>query len=307
MLPDPVTDYAYLPADIRAFIARSARFDAPAGHEPDTAEMRARYDAMCAAFHWPYPEGVGAQDLALGGVRCRRYRPEAPRGLRAVYLHGGGFVLGGLHSHDAICADLAGAVGVDLTAVDYRLAPEHPHPAAFQDACAVLRALLAEGAVVLVGDSAGATLAAAAAAALGGAGAGVAGQVLIYPALGGGADMPGLARHPEAPLLSAADLRAYGVMRGGTAADPTAAPLAAASFAGLPPTAIFAAEADPLVSDAARYAGALAAAGVAVSLTVEPGLVHGYLRARRMAQAAGASFARIAAALACLAKADGPR
>jgi acetyl esterase len=260
---------------------------------------------MCLAFHYPYPAGVRAEDLVIAGVPCRRYRPAgAEGGPRAIYFHGGGFVLGGLHSHDSICADLAQAAGVDLTAVDYRLAPEHRHPAAYDDACAVVDAVA--GPKVLVGDSAGGTLAAAVAAHR--PDAGILGQVLVYPGLGGGAAMPGLVRHPEAPLLSAADIVSYRDARAaGPAPDPTAEPLAAVDYRRLPPTAVFAAECDPLVSDAARYAGRLAAAGVAVALTVEPGLVHGYLRARRTTAAARASFARIAAALASLAHEKGPR
>lgn len=304
---DPITDYGFLPADVRGFIARTTSFDAPPGHRPDVAELRARYDAMCAAFDAPYPPGVTATDQTIGGVPCRRYRPATRRAdVLAVYYHGGGFVLGGLHSHDAVCAELADRAGLDLVAVDYRLAPEHPHPAAFDDACAVVDAL--PGAKILVGDSAGGTLAAAVAAHR--PGAGLAGQVLIYPGLGGGADQPGLIRHAHAPLLTAADILDYQALRaapGGGAADPTAQPLAAGGFAHLPPTAIFAAECDPLVSDAALYAARLAAAGVPVALTVEPGLVHGYLRARHSTAAGRAAFGRIAAALAGLAKGNGPR
>lgn len=304
---DPVTDYAFLPADVRAFIARTESFDAPPGHTPDLAEVRARYDAMCAAFDAPRPAGLTTEDLALGGVRCSRYRPAARRGsVVAVYYHGGGFVVGGLHSHDAVCAELADRTGLELVAVDYRLAPEHRHPAAFDDACAVVDAL--PGPKLLVGDSAGGTLAAAVAAAR--PGAEILGQVLIYPGLGGGPDQPGLARHAHAPLLSAADILAYQAHRGGPGAgagDPTALPLRAARFDGLPPTAIFAAECDPLVSDAALYAALLSAAGVPVALTVEPGLVHGYLRARHSTAAARASFARIVAAMSALANAIGPR
>jgi acetyl esterase len=304
---DPIADYGFLPADVRAFIARTRSFDAPPDHKPDVAEVRARYDAMCAAFDAPYPSGLTATDLTLGGVPCRRYQP-ATRGtpVLAVYHHGGGFVVGGLHSHDAVCAELADRTGLDLVAVDYRLAPEHRHPAAFTDACAVVDAL--PGPKVLVGDSAGGTLAAAVAAHR--PAAGIRGQVLIYPGLGGGPDQPGLTRHAHAPLLSAADILDYQALRAGpasAAADPTALPLRAARFEGLPPTAIFAAECDPLVSDAALYAARLAEAGVPVALTVEPGLVHGYLRARHSTAAGRAAFGRIAAALAGLANGNGPR
>jgi acetyl esterase len=303
----PIRDYGFLPADVRAFIVLTESFDAPPGHRPDISELRARYDAMCAAFNPPHPRGVVTEDVTLGGVPCRRYRPETRRSATpAVYLHGGGFVLGGLHSHDSICADLAHMSGIEVVAVDYRLAPEHPHPAAYDDACAVVDAL--PGPKLLIGDSAGGTLAAAVAAHR--PGAGIRGQVLIYPGLGGGMDQPSITRHAFAPLLSSSDIRSYQSQRGADGPpvdDPTAMPLRAARFDHLPPTALFVAECDPLASDPMTYAERLTAAGVAVSLTVEPGLVHGYLRARHSTAAARASFARIAAAALSLANGNGPR
>lgn len=303
----PVRDYNFLPGDMRAFVTLTESFDAPPGHKPDIHESRARYDAMCAAFNPPHPPGLITIDLTLAGVPCRRYRPAMLRSAApAIYFHGGGFVLGGLHSHDSICADLAAAAGIELTAVDYRLAPEHPHPAAYDDACAVVDAW--PGPKLLIGDSAGGTLAAAVAAHR--PGAGILGQVLIYPGLGGGMDQPSVAHHAHAPLLAATDLRSYQDQRagkGGQADDPTAMPLRAGSFGHLPPTALFAAECDPLASDPVTYADRLRAEGVPLALTVEPGLVHGYLRARHSANAARASFARIAAAALSLANGDGPR
>lgn len=290
-------DYGFLPAEIRAFIAESAAF-APPGE--GIAAERAGYDALCAAFAAPHPPGVTAEDLRLGGRPCRRYRPQtAAPGVTAVYLHGGGFVLGGLDSHDSICADLAALAGVELIAADYRLAPEDPHPAAYDDACAVLQAI--PGPKLLAGDSAGALLAAAAAAGR----ADIRGQVLIYPSLGATGMLPGARVHARAPMLSAADMALYDRIYGCPPDDPTGRPILSAGQA--PPTAIFAAECDPLVSEAWAYARRLARAGIPVRLTVEPGLVHGHLRARHSAPAAGAAFARIAAALAGFANGNGPR
>jgi acetyl esterase len=313
--PMPLTDYGFLPADVQAFVALTQSFDAPPGQVPDIHDSRARYDAMCAAFNPPHPPGLTTQDLTLAGVACRRYTPATLHTrVQGVYFHGGGFVLGGLHSHDSICADLADLAGIDLIAVDYRLAPEHPHPAAFDDACAVVDAL--PGPLLLIGDSAGGTLAAAVARAraaqarAGPKGSEIRGQVLIYPGLGGGMDLPSVTAHAFAPLLSAADILSYQTQRSGQsgpADDPTARPLQAPGFAGLPPTALFAAECDPLASDPVAYAGRLRAAGVPVALTIEPGLVHGYLRARHSTQAARGSFARIAGAVRSLANANGPR
>jgi len=298
---EKMTDYGWLAEDVRAFIAKTESFYPADAANLAIAAQRALYDRMCAAFDRPYPPGLTVEDRAIAGVPCRIYTPAgelAPA--QAVYYHGGGFVVGGLHSHDAICAELAVAAGVRLVAVDYRLVPEHRHPAAFNDARAVAAAL--PGPKVLIGDSAGGNLAAAVAMDLTDD---IRGQVLIYPGLGGDMTLESYQRHAEAPMLTRADVEYYGRERlaeGGDPEDPTLSPLKAQSFAHLPPAAIFVAECDPLASDGVVYAARLAAAGVPASCTVEPGLVHGYLRARHMAEGARASFQAIGAALRAFAR-----
>ena len=149
--------------------------------------QREVYDKMCRAFFAGYPKGVTAQDADIRGtthaipVRHYRSQPDAP--VQVLYLHGGGFVVGGLHSHDDVCAEICAATGFDVTAVDYRLSPEHPFPQDFDDALAVARVLTGKP-VLLVGDSAGGNLCAALAAALRGTPQAPIGQVLIYPGLG---------------------------------------------------------------------------------------------------------------------------
>lgn len=296
MTPD---DYSWLPADIRAFITQTEAAYPPDAVNFTVAEQRAFYDKLCSEFSPPHPAGLRAQDLTIAGVPCRRYQPTAPReGVTALYFHGGGFVVGGLHSHDSICAELAEQAQVVLIAVDYRLVPEFLHPAAYDDCLAVFDAV--PGPKVLVGDSAGGNLAACICANR----EGVGGQVLIYPGLGGARDLPSYTRHAHAPMLTAADVEYYGKLRFDgprVAGDLTSAPLEASDYSGLPPTAIFTAQADPLASDGVEYAARLAEAGVAVELTEEPGMVHGYLRARHMATGAAGSFQRIAGALGALA------
>lgn len=303
----PVRDYGFLPADMRAFIARTEAALPPDAVQFTVGQQRALYDRMCALFDAPLPPDMTVEDCATGGVACRVYTPaHCMAGVTVVYFHGGGFVVGGLDSHHAICADLARAAGLRLVAVDYRLSPEHHHPAAYDDAMAVAASVLAEGgAVLLAGDSAGGNLAAAVAAHL----PGIAGQVLIYPGLGGDTGLPSYSRHAHAPMLSRADVDYYSGIRFADGvparADPTAAPLAADTFAHLPPSVVFTAACDPLASDGLTYAARLAEAGVPVALTEEAGLVHGYLRARHCAEAARQSFARIAQALAGLAEKAG--
>lgn len=292
-------DYSWLPAEIRDFIRQTEAAYPPDAVNFTVAEQREFYDRLCAAFDPPRPPGLTTEDQVIAGVPCRRYHPTAPQpGVTAIYYHGGGFMVGGLHSHDAICAELAEGAQVEMIAVDYRMVPEHIHPAAYDDACAVSDAVT--GFKLLIGDSAGGNLAASVSATR----ADIGGQVLIYPGLGGDKTLPSYTRHAGAPMLTAADVDYYGAMRfGGTPPenDVTAAPLHATVYDALPPTAIFTAEADPLASDGVEYAARLAEAGVPVSLTEEPGMVHGYLRARHMSPGARDSFARITRALKALA------
>ena len=256
------------------------------------AEQRAIYDRMCAAFDTPYPPGVTSYDAPLAGVPCRIYPGEQPT---VLYLHGGGYVVGGLHSHDGVCADVRGATGLTVVAADYRLSPEHKHPAAFDDACAVARALAQQGPLILVGDSAGGNLAAATCHALRGHPM-IKGQVLIYPGLGGDLSAGSYLTHANAPMLTRDDVLFYKDIRHvgpAPVGDPTVSPLQDTNFTGLPPTLAIAAECDPMADDAPTYAARITAAGGRAQAITEPGLVHGYLRARHSVPRARESFARI--------------
>ena len=303
-------DYAQLlDPEIHTFIARTASFYPHDLSPLDLAGQRRAYDAMAQAFHAGRPAGIRVEDGVVAGVPVRRYGlasggpggSDGPGsgGPTVVYLHGGGFVLGGLDSHDDVCAQICAEAGLAVVSVDYRLAPEHPHPAQYDDALAVASALAASGPIVLVGDSGGATLAATVAAKLGRAG-GVIGQALVYPSLAQGRTGGSITHHANAPLLTAADMELYSTWRFGgpaPARDATAFPMDAASFAHLPPTFVAAAECDPLADDAPAYAAALTAAGVPTTCIIEPGLVHGHLRARHSSQKARAAFARLIAAI----------
>lgn len=288
-------DYSWLPDDVLEFIAKTIAAYPEDAVEFTIAQQREFYDKMCAAFDPPHPEGLSFEDKTIAGVACRVYRPATCTAkARVIYFHGGGFIVGGLHSHDAICAELAHLGEVELIAVDYRLVPEHLHPAAYEDARAVVQAVA--GPKVLMGDSAGGNLAAAVSATCAPDAHEIHGQILIYPGLGGDLSLPSYSRHAFAPMLSRAEIEYYGKMRYGgepPVGDVSASPLQADSFEDLPRTAIFTAQADPLASDGVEYAARLSEAGVTVSLTEEPGLVHGYLRARHSARAAKASFERI--------------
>lgn len=284
-----------------------------AAYPPDTAtlsiaDQRAIYDRMCRAFHRGYPPGVTAADRPFGAVPCRHYPGSDAT---VIYFHGGGFVVGGLHSHDDICAEIRATTGFHVVSVDYRLCPENPHPAAFDDALSATRAISATlpHPLVLVGDSAGGNLAAAVAHATRSEPLGIAGQILIYPGLGGNKDAGSYLTHAHAPMLTRDDVLFYSRTRHAGAEpkpDPSFAPLSDHDFSGLPPTLALSAECDPLADDAHTYAAALKSAGGKAHSVTEPGLVHGYLRARSTVPRAAASFARITAAITAFAAGEWP-
>ena len=299
-----------LDSQVRDFIRRTDAFYAAVPPDAPLADIRQAYDRMCEAFALPHPPGLRARDGVLHAhnpertLRVRSFvTPDAIPGRVVLYFHGGGFVLGGLDSHDSICADLAAGAEVAVVALDYRLSPEHRYPAALDDAEAAYDDLRdSHQAVIVAGDSAGATLAVALCLRLRRLGKPMPwAQVLIYPML-----HPDVGRaiggpKAEAPLLPAASLSGYWQHYTGRdpeiTTDPELAPLATRAFAGLPPAAIFAADIDPLAEDAHDYAEALTASGVAASLHPGPGLVHGYLRGRAMSDRIAEGFSAVVSAL----------
>lgn len=300
---------------ILGFIAEVENFYPAKSVDAPVAQQRARYDALCRVFDAPLPAGMVVADETAphpdGPVPLRRYRPADCRSAAmVVYFHGGGFVVGGLHSHNAVCAEIAEATAAELVATDYRLAPEHRFPLALTDC---LAAVLAQGPrpVVVAGDSAGGSLAAGVAMVLRDAARGVAaatdvlqaagwqqgaplprvvGQALIYPVTGGPLDAGSFVEMAEAPGLSTKDVRYYRDVLGAPEGDPYGHPLAAGDWAGLAPAYITAAHFDPLRDDARHYAARLAEAGVAVAFREEPQMVHAWLRARHRSPAAKAGF-----------------
>ena len=288
---------------IRDFLIAGERLYPPDAVRFTMAEQRAFYDRYCAHFRKPRPPGVEAQDVHFGCVACRHYRPKGATGLPVlVYLHGGGFVVGGPDSHDDVCAEICDGARIEVVAVDYRLAPEHPFPAAFEDGWAALKAVASINAEIIVGgDSAGGNLAAALALkARDEAAPRLKGQVLIYPGLGGDMTAGSYVSQAHAPGLSTTDVQYYrDTYKGG--GSKFAEPLRETSFKGLPPAFLVAAALDPLHDDCFAYAGRLTAAGVPALVRDEPLLVHAFLRARNMSAPARASFDAITAACASLA------
>lgn len=278
-------------AQTLAWIERTEREGAPSG--ASLARMRAAYETMRLRWDADRPEGMAVEDFTLAGRPARRY--AGGRHGRVLYFHGGGWVVGSLDTHDGFCADLARRAACEVIALDYRLAPEHPFPAACDDALAAAEAL--EGPLILAGDSAGGTLAAGVAVALRGTDR-IAGQVLIYPALGGQvADLPSYTEKAGARLLTTADMTWYGAQWGAPTHDPRAAPLLADDLAGIAPCVVFAAGEDPLRDDAPAWAGRLRAEGTGAQAVVEDGLPHGYIFARHDSVRAEFAVGRIVEAV----------
>ncbi len=223
-----------------------------------------------------------------GPLPVRIYTPpgaaETLPGL--IYLHGGGFVCGDLDTHDALCRTICHDSGCRVVAVGYRLAPEHPFPAALQDAEAATMWTLAEARalgidpsrIAIAGDSAGGTLAAALCQQIARTHPGaIALQLLLCPILDWAADIDTIAPAERRYLLdreTMAQELAYFLPAGRDARDPRVSPLRAAAFSGQPPTHIHTAEFDPLYGAACAYADKLREAGVAVRHVCHQGMIH---------------------------------
>jgi acetyl esterase len=275
-----------LSKEMTAFVEKTVSFNST---DSSLAGLRLAYSEMCRAFTPARPAGLYVVDFVLSGVAVRSYQPPVSGTSCIVYLHGGGWVVGDLDSHDFICAELASTLGVLVIAVDYRRAPEHPFPAAFDDCLKVWRALrtgpfqLVPERMLVAGDSAGGNLAAALCLALRDASEPLpCAQALIYPGLGGDHRLPSRSECADAPLLGNSDVDCYHALylRGTRHPSAYAMPLLATDFRGLPPAWIAVAQFDPLRDDGVRYAEQLNAAGGAATLYVGEGLVHGCLRAR---------------------------
>ncbi|MEL6984764.1 MAG: alpha/beta hydrolase [Actinomycetota bacterium] len=249
------------------------------------AEARAAHAAGSAARP-PGPDLAEVTELDLGGCPTTRYRPAGADGAAAVFLHGGGWVIGSRQTHDGTCRYLAEHSGVTIYSVEYRLAPEHPFPAAYDDAVAATGALLggAESGVdptriAVAGDSAGGNLAAAAALALReGSLPPLRAQLLVYPALD--ASM-GLASHQEfadGPVLTAKEMGRFWDQYAPDAdrSDWRLSPLAANDLSELPATLVITASHDVLRDEGEAYAQALASAGVEASAARQLGAAHGF-------------------------------
>jgi len=240
------------------------------------------------------PEPIGkVENLTVprsgGTILLRKYTPVRPTSEPApalIFFHGGGLVAGSLDTHDALCRTLANAACCLVMSVDYRLAPEHPFPAAVEDGCAAVSWLLSHAAemqinpnrIGIAGDSAGANLAAVVFQLLGhGPAPKPSLQLLLCPILDFGANTESRKRFAAGYLIETKDLAlemADYLPLGSDLNDPRISPLRTAHLSGLPATYIHTAEFDPVRDEGTAYADLLRRADVEVHYTCHAGMIH---------------------------------
>jgi acetyl esterase len=283
---------------MRGIVERIAR----AGHPPlytlTPAQARVAFEAGSAALEIPKAELPRVQDLRIPArdgapLPARLYAPSTRAGLPLLlYLHGGGFTVGSLQTHDALCRELARLAGCMVVSLDYRLAPEHKFPAASNDAWDALAWLAAHAAdlgadparLAVGGDSAGGTLAAVNAILARDARLPLALQLLIYPGTAAHADTASHARYAQGPVLDARliDWFFNHYVSRTEREDWRFAPLRAPDVSGIAPAWIGLAECDPLHDEGVQYADKLRAAGVNVELKTYRGVTHAFLQMGRV-------------------------
>lgn len=279
----------------QAICEAAARAGSPFA-QSDATSARAAYAATTDVYRHPTPPLDSVANLVFEGpgghLAARLYRPRALAAPAPVllFLHGGGWAVGDLDTHDHVCRQLAASAPVVVAAIDYRLAPENPFPAAFQDAQAALAWLrsaagelgLDAGRMAVGGDSAGGNLAAALAIAARDEGAQpLKLQLLIYPAVDFNADNESLRENGEGYVLTRAAMEQFTnwyLPSRLARTDPRASPYYAADHSGLAPAFIQTAEYDPLRDEGRAYAERLTAAGVPVAYRCYEGMIHGFAR-----------------------------
>ncbi|MGN6250667.1 MAG: alpha/beta hydrolase [Marmoricola sp.] len=257
-------------------------------HESTPAEARAGFRTLTVDMRPPesvVPVAAVEETTVAGAdgeLPARVYRPEADGPVPTVVLfHGGGFVIGDLDTHDNMARLICAGTGAVVVSVDYRLAPEHPFPAAALDAIAATRDVhrrLADlggnDVLAVAGDSAGGNLSAVAAQQV----PEVRAQFLIYPATDMSGDWPSREENAAGYFLDLPTMLWFGgqyVPEGTDPADPTLSPITG-RLEGLAPAVVVTAELDPLRDEGNAYADRLAAAGVEVVQRTYPGMIHGF-------------------------------
>ncbi len=285
-----------LDPQVRFVLDQLAAQGGPPLHEMTPADARAAFERLRSPAPGEPVEHIEQRRVPGpdgDAIAVRLYVPAAAaaarRGPALVYFHGGGWVIGSLDTHDNLCRALANRSGARVVSVDYRLAPEHPWPAAPEDCYAVVRHLAEHGAelgidgsrLAVGGDSAGGNLAAVVALmARDRSGPVLRHQLLLYPVVDHDFDRPSYRENGDGYFLTRDGMRWFWDRY---VADPArrnegyASPLRAEKLAGLPPATVLTAEYDPLRDEGEAYADRLRAAGVATTATRYDGQIHGFV------------------------------
>jgi acetyl esterase len=276
-------------------LERIQRAKRPPFHTFSLREARLAYKMGAEILDLPRAPLARVEDFMIptpqAALPARLYAPT-PEPLPALlYLHGGGFTIGGLETHDSLCRQLALRSGLAVVALDYRLAPEHPFPAAVDDAWAALDWLRSHAAMLHLdgerfgvgGDSAGGTLAAVTALHARDRGWPLRLQLLITPGTKAHADTASHRLFANGFLLDAASIAWFfdHYIPRGQRHDWRFAPLEADDHAGVAPAFVLLAECDPLVDEGIAYADKLRTAGVSVGLDLVRGVTHDFVKMGR--------------------------
>lgn len=291
---------------------RIRRANRPPFHTMTPQQARVAYVTAAEVLDLPRAPMATVEDLQLPGadgalLDARRYRPNAsPRGT-LLYLHGGGFTIGGLETHDSLCRQLALHSGAEVLALDYRLAPEHRFPTAVDDSWSVLRWLHGEGRALgfdserlaIGGDSAGGTLAAVAAIMARDHSLPLRAQLLITPGTTAHADTVSHHLFANGFLLDATTIEWFfeQYIDRSQRSDWRFAPLNADELDGVAPAIVLVAECDPLCDEGIAYADRLRAAGIEVTLDLVRGVTHDFIKMGRVLDEARHAQAALGAAL----------
>jgi acetyl esterase len=286
--------------EVKALLERVAQADTPEIIDMPTQQARLAYEASCALLDKKGPAVETVLDFDIpsphGAIGARLYDPtpgDTQPCKALVYYHGGGFMIGSPASHDGFVRRLVAGLGIPAISIDYRMAPEHPFPAAIDDcitatqwAATQLGSALGRDVdgLVIAGDSAGGNAASVVANELRETGgAPIVLQALLYPAADYVNDYPSRTAHGEGKLLETKAMDFFeqaNTPPGTDMTDPRISPMFAQIAPDAPPAIVIVAELDPLRDEGAAYAQKLAAAGVPTIFREEMGLIHGFYTLR---------------------------
>ncbi len=266
-------------------------------HEITPAQAREAYERGADVLEVPQARLARVENLSFtsrdgANIAVRLYAPSHEKLPALLFFHGGGFVIGSIQTHDILCRELSRLSGAAVVSVGYRLAPEHPFPAAQNDAWDALLWLREKGEsldldttkIAVGGDSAGGTLAAFCAHMARDVGLRLALQLLIYPGTGGHQATASKQTYAKGYVLEADHIRYFfdSTLRSEYAGDWRFSPLDAISFSDLAPLFLALAECDPLFDEGVQYGDALRVAGVTVNLEIYRGVTHEFIKMGRI-------------------------